>query len=76
MKRQGRDGGASKSWMPTNRDAGDREAGLWHPWLRLERLFRGVVRTRWDAETSAEAKALLRGVLEKRRAVRRAGWFN
>jgi hypothetical protein len=50
------------------------DARLWHPWLRINRVLRVMLQTRW----SAEAWLIVRG--EFRRALRsesrRAGWFN
>jgi hypothetical protein len=44
--------------------------------LRLTRLVRQALGTRWDAATWPIAKAQLRRALELRREVARAGWFN
>jgi hypothetical protein len=31
----------------------DADAGLWHPWLRINRVLRGMLHTRWSAEAWA-----------------------
>jgi len=40
----------------------DTNARLWHPWLRINRVLRVMLRTRWSAETSSVVR------LEFRRA--------
>jgi hypothetical protein len=52
-------------------------SGRWqHPWLRIERLIRSILETRWDNATWPTAKATLKQALEERKKIRRAGWMN
>ena len=51
-------------------------ARLWHPWLRIQRLIRVILETRWGAEEWPIVKAELRNALAERRRIERAGWFN
>jgi hypothetical protein len=34
----------------------DTDARLWHPWLRINRVLRVMLHTRWSAEASAGDK--------------------
>ncbi len=47
-----------------------------HPWLRIERLIRVIVQTRWDKATRSVAKAMFKRAIEERKKIRRAGWFS
>ena len=47
-----------------------------HPWLRIERLIRSILGTRWDNKTWPAAKATLKPALEERKKILRAGWMN
>ena len=47
-----------------------------HTWLRIERLTRSILETRWDNMTWPTAKATLKRALEERKKIRRAGWMN
>jgi hypothetical protein len=47
-----------------------------HPWLRIERVVRMMLHTRWDAETWKQVKPEIKNVLAERIRIRRAGWFN
>jgi hypothetical protein len=51
-------------------------ARLWHPWLRIQRLIRVILGTRWNADEWPIVKAELRNALKERRRLERAGWFN
>lgn len=51
-------------------------AGLWHPWLRIERLTRLAVAARMREQGDDEADHALVAILVRRREVERAGWFN
>lgn len=57
-------------------DEKDRDRAWQHPWLRLARLTRGILRTRWDADTWSAAKTVLQWALAERGRLARAGWFN
>jgi hypothetical protein len=48
------------------------DARLWHPWLRVNRVLRVMLQTRWSAEVRVEFKK----ALALRSQIRRAGWFN
>jgi hypothetical protein len=50
--------------------ATDADARLWHPWLRINRVLRVMLHTRWTAEASPRVKAAL---MESDRC---AGWFD
>jgi hypothetical protein len=41
-------------------------ARLWHPWLRVQRLIRVILGTRWGAEEWPIVKAELRNALAER----------
>jgi len=47
-----------------------------HPWLRIERLIRSILETRWDNKTWPTAKATLKRAMGERSQTRRAGWWN
>jgi hypothetical protein len=48
------------------------DARLWHPWLRINRVLRVMLHTRWSAEAWPQVKK----ALALRSQIRRAGWFN
>jgi hypothetical protein len=54
----------------------DTDAGLWHPWLRINRVLRAMLGTRWDPETWPQVKAEFQKALALKSQIRRAGWFN
>jgi hypothetical protein len=49
---------------------------LWHPYLRLCRLIRGILTTRWDTDTWKQVKPELENAIRERSRVARARWFN
>jgi hypothetical protein len=51
------------------------DAHLWHPWLRINRVLRVMLYTRWSAEAWAKIRAEFKGALALRSQVRSAGWF-
>ena len=51
------------------------DARLWHPWLRINRVLRAMLRTRWSAEAWPQVKAEFTNALALRSQIRRAGWF-
>jgi hypothetical protein len=51
-------------------------ARLWHLWLRINRVRRVMLHTRWSAEAWAEVRVESRKALALRSEIRRAGWFN
>jgi hypothetical protein len=54
----------------------DIDARLWHPWLRINRVLRTMLHTRWSAEAWAEVRFEFKKALALRSEIRRAGWFN
>jgi hypothetical protein len=52
------------------------DARLWHLWLRINRVLRVMLHTRWSAEAWAEVRVEFRKALARSRESRRAGWFN
>src|SRR4029453_8546571 len=52
------------------------DARLWHPWLRISRVLRVMLHTRWSAEAWAEVRVEFRKAPALRGEIRRAGWFN
>jgi hypothetical protein len=53
----------------------DTDARLWHPWLRINRVLRVMLHTRWSAEAWAQVRVEFRKALALRSQIRRAGWF-
>jgi hypothetical protein len=51
----------------------DTDARLWHPWLRINRVLRVMLHTRWSAEAWAEVRVEFRRAVELRRAIRARG---
>jgi hypothetical protein len=51
-------------------------ARLWHPWLRINRVLRVMLQTRWSAEAWSVVRIEFRRALALRSEIRRAGWFN
>jgi hypothetical protein len=49
---------------------------LAHPWLRVERIVRQVLRTTWRGDRLADLLTAAPGLWEERRRIREAGWFN
>ena len=54
----------------------DTDARLWHPRLRINRVLRVMLQTRWSAEAWSQVKAEFKKALALRSQIRRAGWFN
>ena len=48
-------------------------ARLWHPWLRINRVLRVMLHTRWNAEAWAIVRIEFRRALELGSEIRRAG---
>ena len=46
------------------------------PWLRINRVLRVMLHTRWSAEAWSQVKAEFQKALALRSQIRRAGWFN
>jgi hypothetical protein len=54
----------------------DADARLWHPWLRINRVLRVVLQTRWSAAAWPQVKAEFKKAFALRSPLRRAGCFN
>jgi hypothetical protein len=52
----------------------DTHARLWHPWLRINRVLRVLLHTRWSAEAWSVVRVEFRRALALRSEIRRAGW--
>ena len=52
------------------------DARLRRPWLRINRVLRVMLRTRWSAEAWSQVRGELKRALALRSEIRRAGWFN
>jgi hypothetical protein len=52
------------------------DARLWHPWLRINRVLRVMLHTRWSAEAWAQVRVEFNSTLALRSEIQRAGWFN
>jgi len=52
------------------------DARLWHPWLRINRVLRVMLQTRWSTEAWSQVKAEFQKALALRSQIRRAGCFN
>jgi len=49
---------------------------LAHPWLRVERIVRQVLRRSWRGERLAELLTAAPTLWDERKRIREAGWFN
>jgi hypothetical protein len=54
----------------------DTDARLWHPWLRINRVLRVMLHTRWSTAEWSVIRVEFRRALAVRSEIRRAGWFN
>jgi hypothetical protein len=54
----------------------DTGARLWHPWLRINRVLRVMLQTRWSAEAWWQVRVEFKRALALRSEIRRAAWFN
>ena len=54
----------------------DTDARLWHPWLRINRVLRVMLHTRWSAEAWSQVRVEFKKALALRSEIRRAGWFS
>jgi len=52
------------------------DARLWHPWLRINRVLRVMLRTHRSVEAWLIVRVEFRRALAVRSEIRRAGWFN
>jgi len=51
----------------------DTDARLWHPWLRINRVLRVMLHTRWSAEAWSVLRLEFRKVVALRSEIRRGG---
>src|SRR4030095_4938921 len=51
----------------------DADARLWHPWLRINRVLRVMLLTRWSAEAWARVRVEFNKALALRSQIRRGG---
>jgi hypothetical protein len=56
-------------------EVSDTDARLWHPWLRINRLQRVMLHTRWSTEAWAEVRVAFTKALARRSQIRRASWW-
>jgi len=54
----------------------DTTARLWHPWLRINRVLRVMLHTRWSADAWSQVRVEFKTAPALRSEIRRAGWFN
>jgi hypothetical protein len=52
----------------------DTDARLWHPWLRINRVLRVMLQTRWSAEAWSQVRVEFRKALALRSQIRRVQW--
>jgi hypothetical protein len=52
----------------------DTDARLWHPWLRINRVLRVMLHTRWSAEAWPRSRPSSTKAFALRSQIRRAGW--
>jgi hypothetical protein len=50
----------------------DTDARLWHPWLRINRVLRLMLHTRWSAEAWAQVRVEFRRALALQSEIRLA----
>jgi hypothetical protein len=50
----------------------DANARLWHPWLRINRVLRVMLQTRWSAEAWSHVRVEFKRALALRSEIRRA----
>ena len=51
----------------------DADAPLWHPWLRINRVLRVMLHTRWSSEAWSQDRVEFKRALALRSEIRRAG---
>jgi hypothetical protein len=51
----------------------DTDARLWHPWLRINRVLRVMLHTRWSAEAWVQVRVEFRKALALRSQIRARG---
>jgi hypothetical protein len=63
-------------WTRAGRRGVNTYTRLWHPWLRINRVLRVMLHTRWSAEAWSQVRVEFRKALALRSEIRRAGWLN
>jgi hypothetical protein len=58
------------------REVSDTDARLWHLWLRINRVLRVRLHTRWSAEAWTQVRVEFKRALALRSEIRHAGCFN
>jgi hypothetical protein len=53
-------------------EVNESDARLWHPWLRINRVLRVMLQTRWSAEAWAEVRIQFKKALALRSQIQRA----
>jgi hypothetical protein len=51
----------------------DTDARLWHPWLRINRVLRVMLQTRWSTRACSRVRVEFKKALALRSEIRRAG---
>jgi hypothetical protein len=51
------------------------DSRLWHPWLRINRVLRVMLHTRWSEEAWSQIRVEFSRALALWSEIRRAGWF-
>jgi hypothetical protein len=75
-QRQKKGGGNEREASEYRERQAMNDARLWHPWLRINRVLRVMLHTRWSAEAWLVVRVEFRRALAVRSEIRRAGWFN
>jgi hypothetical protein len=68
------DGQITPSWATASDPTTMNDARLWHPWLRINRVLRVMLQTRWSAEAWSQVRVEFKKALALRSQIRRAGW--
>jgi hypothetical protein len=58
--------------LRTEGEVNDTDARLWHPWLRINRVLRVMLHTRWSAQAWSQVRIEFKRALALRRQIRRA----
>jgi hypothetical protein len=53
-------------------EVNESDARLWHPWLRINRVLRVMLQTRWSAQAWAEVRIQFKKALALRSQIQRA----
>jgi hypothetical protein len=69
-----REGQGTRAEDEMNGERGTDER-LSHPWLRINRVLRVMLHTRWSAEAWSQVRVEFKRALALRSEIWRAGWF-